>query len=88
MQKMVMPAMTTTERILLRQRARQSLCRASGAFHAAVEETFADWPYTPSERKVALFMLKGIANSESAALRQTPPGTIKAQTTAVFRGGA
>ena len=68
-----------------RRRAENTLRAASGDFQALVQEDFNAWGLTPSEQDVALFMLKGFANSEIAALRQTSEGTIKAQTTAVFR---
>ena len=58
---------------------------AAGEFQALVAERFDDWGLTPSERDVALFMLKGFSNAEIAALRETSEGTIKAQSTAVFR---
>lgn len=74
-------------RFALRQRrqALLTLRAASGEFARLVEESFDDWGLTPSERDVALFMLKGLSNAEIAALRQTSEGTIKAQSTAVFR---
>lgn len=68
-----------------RQRAARRFAAASGAFHGAVVDRFEEWSLTPSERDVALFMIKGMSNTEIAALRGTSEGTIKAQSTAVFR---
>lgn len=74
-------------RNLLRQRRRDAerLRAASAAFYDVVQEQFDDWGLTPSERDVAMFMLKGLSNQEIAAIRETSEGTIKAQSTAVFR---
>lgn len=82
---MVLAAVIVRMVLRQRQRARDGLRALSGDFHAMIEEQFSHWGLTPSEREVALFMLKGFANNEIAALRNTSPGTIKAQTTAVFR---
>ncbi len=68
-----------------RQRSEQMLRAAAGEFHQMVLERFDDWGLTPSERDVAYFMLKGLSNAEIATLRETSEGTIKAQSTAVFR---
>lgn len=72
---------------LLRQRRRDAerLRAASAAFYDVVQERFSDWGLTPSERDVAFFMLRGLSNGEIAQLRNTSEGTIKAQSTAVFR---
>lgn len=54
-------------------------------FSTIVEDCFRVWGLTPSERQVALLVVKGFTNSEIAALRNTKEGTIKAQNNAVFR---
>jgi DNA-binding CsgD family transcriptional regulator len=58
---------------------------ASGAFLDMLEENFRRWSLTPSERDVALLAIKGFSVSEIAALRETRPGTVKAQCAAVYR---
>ncbi len=58
---------------------------ASGAFMELLEERFADWCLTPSERDVALFAIKGMSTQEIAGLRGTSEGTVKAQTNAIYR---
>ena len=78
-------AMTVRNALRDRQRAVETLRAASGEFHQLVVDQFEAWGLTPSEKEVALFMLKGFANSEIAKLRNTSEGTIKAQATAVFR---
>ena len=68
-----------------RNRAEERLRRASGEFMVLLEERFAEWGLTPSERDVALFAIKGLSTAEIAALRATSEGTVKAQTNAIYR---
>ena len=68
-----------------RNRAEARLRRASGAFMDLLEERFAEWGLTPSERDVALFAIKGMSTAEIATLRSTSEGTVKAQTNAIYR---
>lgn len=72
---------------LLQRNARMHdrLQAASGAFLDLLEESFARWGLTPSERDVALLSIKGVPIAEIAALRNTREGTVKAQCTAVYR---
>lgn len=62
-----------------------ALKAASGSFMALVEERFEQWSLTPAESDVALFALKGLSLAEIARLRDTSPGTVKAQTNAIYR---
>ncbi|MEJ6393811.1 LuxR C-terminal-related transcriptional regulator [Gymnodinialimonas sp. 2305UL16-5] len=62
-----------------------ALRAASGAFMDLVNERFDEWGLTPAERDVALFALKGFSLAEIADLRETSPGTVKAQTNAIYR---
>ncbi len=68
-----------------RHRAEERLRRASGAFMDLLQERFAEWGLTPSERDVALFAIKGMSTAEIAGLRSTSEGTVKAQTNAIYR---
>jgi DNA-binding CsgD family transcriptional regulator len=68
-----------------RNRAEERLRRASGAFMDLLQERFAEWGLTPSEKDVALFAIKGLSTAEIAALRATSEGTVKAQTNAIYR---
>jgi DNA-binding CsgD family transcriptional regulator len=58
---------------------------ASAAFNEVLEERFAEWRLTPSERDVAWFTVKGLSIAEIARLRQTSEGTVKAQSNAIYR---
>mgnify|MGYP001034104058 CR=1 FL=1 len=68
-----------------RHRAEERLRRASGAFGDLLQERFAEWGLTPSEKDVALFAIKGMSTAEIASLRSTSEGTVKAQTNAIYR---
>jgi DNA-binding CsgD family transcriptional regulator len=67
------------------RRIEGQLRRASTAFAELLEERFAEWGLTPSERDVAWFTLKGFSLAEVARLRQTSEGTVKAQSNAIYR---
>ena len=58
---------------------------ASGAFLDLLEDSFARWGLTPSEREVALLSIKGFSIAEIAGLRKTREGTVKAQSAAIYR---
>lgn len=73
-------------RMSVRNSQMESRARAaSGAFIELLEETFARWGLTPSERDVALLSIKGLSVAEIARLRDTRAGTVKAQCAAVYR---
>ncbi len=67
------------------KKADEQMRLVSGVFMELLEERFDDWGLTPSERDVALFMIKGMSTQEVAELRGTSEGTIKAQTNAIYR---
>lgn len=67
------------------QRMAGRLRAASGAFLDLLEESFARWGLTPSERDVALLAVKGLSIGEIARIRATREGTVKAQCAAVYR---
>lgn len=58
---------------------------ASQGFFDLVQDEFTRWGLTPSERDIAMYMLKGLSNAEIAAMTGKKQGTIKAQCNAVFR---
>lgn len=67
------------------RQAEKALHAASAVFMDLVEERFSEWGLTPAEKDVALFALKGLSIAEIARLRETSPGTVKAQTNAIYR---
>ncbi len=58
---------------------------ASGAFVELLEDSFLRWGLTQAERDVALLSIKGLSIAEIAGLRASREGTVKAQSTAVYR---
>lgn len=68
-----------------RRRAESSLRLAQGAFMDVLEEHFAEWSLTAAERDVALMAIKGLSIAETARVRETSEGTVKAQTAAIYR---
>jgi len=74
-------------REMMRENDKQgrSLRVATGALSEVIDDYFAEWGLTPSERDVALFAIKGLSNTEIAGLRKSSEGTIKAHLNAVFR---
>lgn len=58
---------------------------ARGAFYQLMDARFNEWGLTPSERDVALMLVKGYSNGEIAGLFGKAEGTVKAQSNAVYR---
>jgi DNA-binding CsgD family transcriptional regulator len=67
------------------QRLERTAQMARGAFQDLVDERFAEWGLSPSEKDVALMAIKGYSNSEIAGILGKAEGTVKAQCNAVFR---
>lgn len=66
-------------------RVNTQLDAAAGEFQTHIERQFAEWHLTPSEKGVALLVIKGFSNGEIAKLRGTTQSTIKSQVTSIFR---
>lgn len=58
---------------------------ASQGFFDLVQDEFTRWQLSPSERDIAMYILKGMSNAEIADMTGKKQGTIKAQCNAVFR---
>ena len=50
-----------------------------------MERQFQAWGLTPSERSVALLVVKGFSNGEIAGMRNSSESTIKSHVTSIFR---
>lgn len=57
----------------------------SGNYQTHLDALFAEWELSPSERAVALYVMKGFSNAEVANLRGTGASTVKTQLNAVYR---
>jgi len=58
---------------------------ASGEFTKLMDDQFANWGLTASERDVAILSIKGLSVAEIAEARGSAEGTIKAHSAAVYR---
>lgn len=62
----------------------RSMRAARGEMAEVIDGFFSDWGLTPSERDVALLVLKGVDNEQIAQMRGTAAGTVRAQCTAIY----
>jgi len=75
--------------LLNRMAAMEFGIRAARGEMAKLIDTFFDqWRLTPSEREIALLILKGIDNDSIARMRGTAPGTVRAQCTQIYAKAA
>jgi len=63
----------------------ESLSFLRGEMDSFVHGKFDEWSLTSAERDIAMYMLKGLSIAEIAAARSTAEGTVKAQTSNIFR---
>ncbi|MFN3663784.1 MAG: LuxR C-terminal-related transcriptional regulator [Yoonia sp.] len=66
-------------------RVNTQLNAAAGQFQDHIEKQFDEWRLTPTEKIVALLVIKGFSNVEIARLRGTTESTIKTHVTSIFR---
>lgn len=50
-----------------------------------IQRHFDMWKFSPSEREVALLLIKGMSTQEIADIRDTKIGTVKSQTSAIYQ---
>lgn len=63
----------------------RSLKFIRGEMEDFVGRKFDEWGLSPAERDIAMYMLKGLSIAEIAAARSTAEGTVKAQSSNIFR---
>lgn len=63
----------------------EQLRKSQQSFFSAIQEQFDIWSLTPSEKDVALFLLKGLSLAEISELRNTSEKTIRHQASAVYK---
>lgn len=87
-------ALIVAIRILVRQlrwlsarntKQSESLSFLRGEMDSFVQVKFGEWGLTSAERDIAMYMLKGLSIAEIAKARSTAEGTVKAQTSNIFR---
>lgn len=66
-------------------RSKETIQMLRGNFDAVLREKFDEWGLTAAERDVTLLIIRGLSGAEIAAARNTAQGTIKAQSTSIFR---
>lgn len=66
-------------------RINDQLKAAAGQFQVYIDRQFDGWLLTPTERHVAILVIKGFSNAEIARLRGTTESTVKSQLTSIFR---
>lgn len=71
--------------VMATRKAEQGLRAASGEFHEMMEDRFADWGLSESERDIAMLTLKGLSIREIAGVRNSSEGTIKSHSNAIYR---
>lgn len=59
--------------------------QASRQYAEVMQEQFTNWDLTPSEKEVALLLLKGLSFEEIAQIRATKEKTVRQQATAIYR---
>jgi len=62
----------------------KQLQQAKTQYFEAIEIQFNDWKLTPSEKEVALLMIKGLSTAEIAATRNTKDKTVRQQASTVY----
>lgn len=67
------------------RQAEDSVKVASGELLSVIERHFEEWKLSPSERDVALLLIKGLSTQEIADLRETKAGTVKSQTSSIYQ---
>lgn len=73
---------------LLRSEAassRETIQLLRGHFDQVLGRKFPQWGLTAAERDVTLLIIRGLSIADIAAARSTAQGTIKAQSTSIFR---
>lgn len=65
--------------------SRETIHMLRGNFDEVLRHKFEEWGLTTAERDVTLLIIRGLSVAEIAAARNTAQGTIKAQSTSIFR---
>jgi len=69
----------------LQKAAAEKMRQASRTYSDVIQQQLAAWEFTPSEKEVALLLLKGLSFDEIATVRDTKEKTVRQQATAIYR---
>lgn len=61
------------------------VARASGAFEELLNAYFDKWAFSTAEREITRLLIKGCSTAEMAEIRNAKEGTIKAQTSSIYK---
>ncbi len=70
------------QELSLEDEAAKKVRRDMGEF---IQAQFGQWALTPSEREVALLLLKGLSFKEISAIRETTEKTVRQQASSIYR---
>ena len=82
---MILSAIVLTESFKQVSALSRQVDIAAGQFQEHLDACFKTWRLSPSEREVAIYVMKGFSNTEVAQLRGTSVATVKTQLNAVYR---
>ena len=54
-------------------------------YRKVIDQQLSDWSFTPSEKDVAILLLKGLSFEEIAGVRETKEKTVRQQASAIYR---
>lgn len=63
----------------------EKLQQGAQQYRKAIDQQLTDWSFTPSEKDVAILLLKGLSFEEIAGVRETKEKTVRQQATAIYR---
>lgn len=66
-------------------RSRDTIHMLRGNFDQVLRGKFDEWGLTKAERDVTLLIIRGLSVADIASARNTAQGTVKAQSTSIFR---
>lgn len=69
----------------MRQAIRETRRDASHQYSEAIQEQLEVWEFTPSEKEIALLLLKGLSFEEIANIRAAKEKTVRQQASAIYR---
>ncbi|WGZ93924.1 MAG: helix-turn-helix transcriptional regulator [Candidatus Thiothrix putei] len=59
--------------------------QASRQYSEVIQEQLITWDFTPSEKEIAMLLLKGLSFDEIASVRDSREKTVRQQATAIYR---